>query len=233
MSTLLEARQLTKVYESKKIALDKLDLTITSGKIIGLLGPNGSGKTTFIKLVNGLLKPSSGEVLIDGMAPSEHTKAIVSYLPDCNYFDKSMKITQMIDIFENFYTDFSREKAMSLLSDLQIDVTSQFKTLSKGTKEKVQLILVMSRNAKLYILDEPMAGIDPAARSYILNTIIQNYNPDATVIISTHLIADIEAVLDEVVFIQNGRKIVHTSTDAIRGEYGKSVDAYFREVFSC
>ncbi|MGN0365024.1 MAG: ABC transporter ATP-binding protein [Suilimivivens sp.] len=233
MSELVEIRNLTKIYEKKKVALDHLNLTIGRGKIIGLLGPNGSGKTTMIKLLNGLLVASEGEVLINGKAPGPESKSIVSYLPERTYFQNSMKVKELIAYFSDFYQDFRPERAKQMLAGLNISEDARLKTLSKGTREKVQLIMVMSRNAQLYILDEPIAGVDPAARDYILKTIITNYNENATVIISTHLISDIERVLDEVIFIRDGRLILQETVEEIREKKGKSVDAYFREVFAC
>ena len=233
MSELVEIRNLTKIYEKKKVALDHLNLTIGRGKIIGLLGPNGSGKTTMIKLLNGLLVASEGEVLINGKAPGPESKRIVSYLPERTYFQNSMKVKELIAYFSDFYQDFRPERAKEMLAGLNISEDARLKTLSKGTREKVQLIMVMSSDAQLYILDEPIAGVDPAARDYILKTIITNYNENATVIISTHLISDIERVLDEVIFIRDGRLILQETVEEIREKKGKSVDAYFREVFAC
>ncbi len=229
---ILECRGLTKTY-GKKTALRDLNFTLPAGKLIGLLGPNGSGKTTLLKLINGLLTPTEGELLIDGHAPGIETKSIVSYLPERTYLDDGQKVSDTLKFFSDFYADFETERARAMLADLNIDESARLKTLSKGTKEKVQLILVMSRRAKLYCLDEPIAGVDPAARDYILRTIINNYNPEASVLISTHLIADIEQVLDEAVFLQNGSIIMQKSVDDIRCEDGKSVDALFREVFKC
>lgn len=229
---ILEARDLTKSY-GPKIALNGLNLSLEKGKIIGLLGPNGSGKSTFIKLCNGILQPTKGEILIGGYEVGVETKKIVSYLPERTYLDDNMSPVQMINFFSDFYEDFDADKAFDMLSSLKVNPKDKMKTMSKGTKEKVQLILVMSRQAKLYMLDEPIGGVDPAARDYILRTIISNYNPEASVIISTHLITDIEQVLDEVIFIQNGDLKLHKSVDEIRSIEGKSVDALFREVFKC
>ena len=223
---------LTKSYGSFT-ALKNLDLNLERGRFIGLLGPNGSGKTTTIKLLNGLLQPTSGSVLIDGQAPGTYTHSIISYLPDKNYLNDAMKVNDLILFFADFYTDFDRVKATDMLDSLGIDPLNRLKTLSKGTKEKVQLILTMSRRAQLYVLDEPIAGVDPAARDYILNTILANYSEDASVLLSTHLIADIERVLDEVVFLKDGEMVLHESVDTIREEHGKSVDMLFREVFAC
>ncbi len=233
MSGLVTINNLTKVYEKKKIALENLNLVIPRGRIIGLLGPNGSGKTTLIKLINGLLVPTNGEVRINGNLPGAETKSCVSYLPERTYFQNSMQVKELISYFEDFYADFRPERARQMLANLGISESAYLRTLSKGTKEKVQLIMVMSREAQLYILDEPIAGVDPAARDYILKTIITNYNENATVIISTHLISDIEKVLDEVIFIRDGKLVLHETVEDIRETKGKSVDAYFREVFAC
>lgn len=223
---------LTKTYGSLT-ALDNLNLKLERGRFIGLLGPNGSGKTTTIKLINGLIQPTSGTVRIDGETPGIHTHSVVSYLPDRDYLNSWMKVTDLLDFFGDFYADFDRVKANDMLQALSINPLARLKTLSKGTKEKVQLILTMSRKAQLFLLDEPIGGVDPAARDYILNTILSNYSEDATVLLSTHLIADIERVLDEVVFIKNGVMTLHDSVDNIREQHGKSVDMLFREVFAC
>lgn len=214
-------------------ALNSVNLTLKRGKIVGLLGPNGSGKTTLIKIANNLLTPTSGELLIEGAKPSRETKAKVSYLPDCVSLPDWMKISDLVTLYEDFYSDFDVQKAYYMLDDLGINSNVRFKTLSKGNKEKVQLILTMSRKAALYLLDEPMGGVDPATRDYILNTIISNYNKGSTVVISTHLIADVEKILDEVVFIKNGEIVLQDSVDDIRQNNGKSVDELFREVFKC
>ena len=230
---ILECKALTKRYGGKS-ALEGVELSIEPGRIVGLLGPNGSGKTTLIKLANGLLTPTSGEILIDGKAPSPETKAIVSYLPDRNALPDWMTVAQTVGYYADFYADFRRDAAQEMIAAPRPRrLRQRVKTLSKGTREKLQLILVMSRAAKLYLLDEPIGGVDPATRDYILRTIIGNYNEDASVVISTHLIADVEQVLDEVIFLQNGRVERHTTVDAIRGETGKSVDELFREVFKC
>ena len=229
---ILECIGLSKRF-GKVQALEEINLKVEPGRVIGLLGPNGSGKTTLIKLANGLLTPSEGEILIDGMAPGRESKAIVSYLSDKEYLPDWMSARQLMDFFEDFYEDFDRARAEEMLRHLGIDETMRIKQMSKGTREKVQLILVMSRQAKLYLLDEPIGGVDPATRDYILDTIIRNYNPSAAVMISTHLIADVEQVLDDVIFIQNGHVALQSSVDEIREEKGKSVDAYFREVFKC
>ena len=229
---IFECRGLSKRFGSKE-ALAGINLTLERGKIIGLLGPNGSGKTTLIKTANGLLSPNAGTITIAGQPVGVDSKKIVSYLPEKTYLADWMKVKNIIKYFEDFYDDFNKEKAYELLKRLNINPEDKLKTLSKGTKEKVQLILVMSREAELYLLDEPIGGVDPAARDYILNTIITNYNPEATVLISTHLIADIEQVLDEVVFIKEGQIVMQKSVDDIRFENEKSVDALFREVFKC
>lgn len=232
MSALLECKSLTKRYGSFP-ALQNIDLTLERGKIIGLLGPNGSGKTTLIKLINGLLTPTEGEIFINGLRPGPETKAAVAYLPDKDYLNDYMKVCDLVQFFFDFYDNFDKVRAYEMLEHLQINPQLKLKTLSKGTKEKVQLILTMSRRADLYVLDEPIGGVDPAARDYILNTIINNYEENSSVLISTHLISDIENVLDEVIFIQNGHIRLASSVDDIRMNEGKSVDALFREVFKC
>ncbi|WP_179117708.1 ABC transporter ATP-binding protein [Clostridium sp. BL-8] len=229
---ILECKNLAKSFANAD-ALKGINLTIGRGKIIGLLGPNGSGKSTLIKLANGLLTPSSGEILISGFKPGVETKRIVSYLPERTYLNDWMKVSDIIEFFQDFYENFNPKKAYSMLEKLNINPNDKLKTMSKGTKEKVQLILVMSREADLYLLDEPIAGVDPAARDYILNTIITNYNENATIIISTHLISDIERILDDVIFISYGNIALTKSVDEIREKEGKSVDALFREVFKC
>ena len=230
MSELLHCQDLTKNYHNQT-ALDNLNITAESGKFIGLLGPIGSGKTTFIKLVNGLLPPTWGAIWIDGKTPGVETKKIVSYLPDNSFLNSWMKVSQIVDMFCDFYDDFRKELAYEMLERLGISPDKKLKTLSKGNKEKVCLILIMSRNAKLYVLDEPIAAVDPAARDYVISTIINNYNPEASVIISTHLIADIEPILDEAIFLNGGKIVLHKSVDDIRQEYNKSVDELFREEF--
>ena len=229
---ILECRDLSKRF-GKTAALDNVNLSLEPGRVIGLLGPNGSGKTTLIKLANGLLTPSEGEILIGGKAPGPETKAIVSYLSDKEYLPEWMNARQLMDFFADFYADFDRARAEEMLARLGLDPAQKVKQMSKGTREKVQLILVMSRRAKLYLLDEPIGGVDPATRDYILDTIIRNYNPEAAVLISTHLIADVEPVLDEVIFIQKGQILLQSSVDSIREEKGMSVDQYFREAFRC
>lgn len=232
MSNLLEIQGLHKTY-GKKTALNDINLSLEPGHIIGLLGPNGSGKTTLIKIICGLLQPTGGSVLVDGNPVGPESKAIVSYLPDKTYLDESMTVETAIDMFKYFYDDFDEKRAEEMLSSLNIDPKNKIKTLSKGNKEKVQLILVMSRKAKLYILDEPIAGVDPAARDYILRTIISNFEPSASLIIATHLISDVEPVLDEAIFLQDGNIKLFKPIDDIRAENGKSVDALFREVYRC
>lgn len=232
MNPLLVCQGLTKKYNTS-YALNHLNLKINPGQIVGLLGPNGSGKSTLIKLLNGLLVPTEGSVLINGMAPCVETKKIVSYLPERSYLNDWMKVKDIISYFSDFYENFSRERAYEMLDRLKIDTNARLRTLSKGTREKVQLILVMSRKANLYILDEPIGGVDPAARDYILNTIINNYDENATILISTHLISDIENILDHVIFLKNGQLVLNASVDDIRTEQGRSVDSLFREVFRC
>ncbi len=230
MTDILQVHRITKKY-GKHTALEDVTLNLPSGKIIGLLGPNGSGKTTLIKLINGLLKPTSGELVVDGYKPSVATKKIVSYLPDTTYLDDNMKIRDIFAYFKAFYDDFDQERAEHLCKDLDLDLNDRLRNLSKGNKEKVQLIVVMSRNARLYVLDEPIGGVDPATRDYILKTIINNYSEDASVIISTHLIADVEPILDEVVFLKNGHIVLNGNADDLREEYGQSIDRIFRDTF--
>ncbi len=232
MMETLVCNELSKTYGSVR-ALDHVDLKLDEGKIVGLLGPNGSGKTTLIKLASRLLVPTEGEVRICGELPSPATKAIVSYLPDRNYLPDWMKTKDLLEMYQDFYGDFDVQRAQEMLGSLNIDYDTPLKNMSKGTKEKVQLILTMSRHAKLYLLDEPIAGVDPAARDYILKTIISNYDETATVLISTHLIADVENVLDEAIFLKEGQIVLHKNVDELRNETGKSVDEYFREVFKC
>lgn len=232
MSAILECRELSKNFGGIW-ALDGVTFSIEPGRIVGLLGPNGSGKTTLIKLANELLVPTHGEILIDGMKPGVESKKIVSYLPDKVYFEERMRVRDCSKIFADFYEDFDMTKARDMLASLGVDEGALFKTLSKGTKEKVQLAFVMSRAAKLYLLDEPIGGVDPAAREFILNTILRNYNEQGTVLISTHLIYDIEKILDDVIFLDRGRVVRMQSVDEIREQEGKSVDEVFREVFRC
>ena len=233
MKPILECHGLSKQYNRMSYALQNLNLALEPGQIVGLLGPNGSGKTTLIKLINDLLVPTEGRILIDGRAPGVETKKIVSYLPERSCLDESMRIKEILRYFADFYQDFSTEKADAMLRDLEIDPADRLRTLSKGSREKVQLVLVMSRDAKLYILDEPIGGVDPAARDYILRTILANYNDEATVLLSTHLIYDVENILDRVLFIRQGQIVLNAEVDEIRTEQGKSVDAMFREVFRC
>lgn len=232
MCTIVSCKDLTKKY-GKKVAVNNLNLEIKSGHIIGLLGPNGSGKTTFIKMLNGLLTPTSGELLVKQLPVGIESKKVISYLPDQTYLNMNRRVKDVIDYFQAFYADFDSQKAYAMLADLQINPGDRLKTMSKGTKEKVQLILVMSRKADLYVLDEPIAGVDPAARDYILRTILGNYDSNASILISTHLISDIENILDQVIFIKNGEICLDKSVDDIRMEENKSVDALFREVFKC
>ena len=227
-----ECKNLCKRYGSVQ-ALDDVSFTVEPGRVVGLLGPNGSGKTTLIKLANGLLTPTGGELLINGQKPGKTTRAQVSYLPDRPCLPEWMSAEKLLNMFSDFYADFQPDKAREMLEKLGIDPKQKIKQMSKGTREKVQLILVMSRKAELYLLDEPIGGVDPATRDYILETIIRNYNPTASVVISTHLIADVEQVLDDVIFINRGRIVLKSSVDDIREQQGKSVDAYFREVFRC
>lgn len=232
MKKLVECKNITKSFGRKK-AIDNLDLVIPKGKIIGLLGPNGSGKTTFIKLLNGLLSLDSGSILIDGNQPGIETKKKISYLSERTYLDPNMKVSEAIEYFHDFYEDFDVEKAYELLKRLDINPKVKLKTQSKGTREKIQLILVMSRKAELYILDEPIGGVDPASRDYILDTILTNFQDGASILISTHLISDIERILDEVIFIKNGKVVLQESTENLRGKKGKSIDECFREEFKC
>ncbi len=230
MGEVVCCKDLTKKY-GNITALNKVDLVLERGKIIGLLGPNGSSKTTLIKILNGLLTPTSGEVSVDGHHIGVETKKVVAYLPDHSYLNSWMTVKQIVAYFADFYADFRPKIAYEMLARLDISPERKLKTLSKGNKEKVCLILVMSRNARLYVLDEPIAGVDPAARDYVISTIINNYNPESTVLISTHLISDIEQVLHEVIFLKNGSVVLQKPVEAIRAEYGKSIDEVFREVF--
>ena len=232
MSYILECRNLTKRYD-RVTALNNISFALESGRVVGLLGPNGSGKTTLIKLINDLLTPTSGEILVDGKKPGVESKAIVSYLPDATYLDMNQTVDSVINMFCDFYPDFDRQRAYTMLSKLNVNPHNSLKTMSKGTKEKVQLILVMSRRAKLYVLDEPIAGVDPAARDYILKIIMDNYNEGSTILISTHLIADIEGILDHVLFIKEGNILLQSDKQSIVDSQGKTVDQYFREVFAC
>lgn len=229
-TNILECHNLYKRF-GNTVALEDINLEIGRGKIIGLLGPNGSGKTTLIKVLNNLINPSGGIAYIDGKEPGLYTKSIVSYLPDRDYLSKWMKVKDALNLFSDFYEDFDRGKALNMCLELGIDENMSLKEMSKGTKEKVQLILVMSRKAQLYLLDEPIGGVDPAARDYILETIINNFNEEGTVIISTHLIADIEKILDEVVFIKSGSIVTHANVDEMREKEGKSIEAVFKDIF--
>lgn len=231
---ILECRDLTKAYKKNIPVLYNFNINIPAGKIIGLLGPNGCGKSTLMKLISGLLQADSGEITVAGNPVGEKSKALISYLPERTYFSSNMKVEELVDYFEDFYEDFDTARAYKLLADLAIDPKANLKSLSKGTKEKVQLILVMSRDAKLYLLDEPIAGVDPAAREYILSTIVSNYNPEATIIITTHLITDVEQVLDDFVFLGFGGRILKAgNAEEARNESGKSLDELFKEVFRC
>lgn len=228
----IECRDLVKKYGSK-ISLNGINLSLEKQRVIGLAGPNGSGKTTLIKLIQRLLTPTSGEITIHGMNPGKETKKIISYLPDCDFLPDWMKVDELIRFYESFFDDFDQKKAEQLIDQLKIDGGMNLKKLSKGTREKVQLVLCMCRKAEIYLLDEPLAGVDPAARDYIIHTILDNYNEDGLVLISTHLITDIEAILDEVIFLREGKVLFHKNADDLRAETGRSIDEYFREVFAC
>ena len=228
----IELNDLTKEF-GNITALDSVSLQLEKGQIVGLLGPNGSGKTTLIKILNGLLTPTAGKALISGMEPGVETRKVVAFLPDRNALPEYMTTTQLMDMYQDFFADFNREKAENMIADLGIDMKQQMKNMSKGTKEKLQLCLVMAREAEVYLLDEPIGGVDPATRDYILRTIISNYNEDAVVVISTHLISDVESVLDDVIFLKEGRVVLHGPADEIREEKGESIDQLFREVFRC
>ena len=228
----IEIENLTKAFGTK-VALDGVTLSLEKGQIVGLLGPNGSGKTTMIKILTGLLTPNSGEVSINGMKPGVETKEVVAYLPDRNALPDYMTSEQLIRMYSDFFVDFNKEKAERMLGELGVDMKQEMRRMSKGTKEKLQLCLVMAREADVYLLDEPIGGVDPATRDYILKTIISNYNEEAVVVISTHLIQDIESVLDDVIFLKEGRVVLHDQADAIREEKGESIDKVFREVFKC
>ena len=232
MESCLECRELSKRFGGTQ-ALDSVNIDIKPGRVVGLLGPNGSGKTTLIKLATGLLTPNFGELYVCGSRPGKESKALVSYLPDRTYLPEWMSAKQLMDMYGDFYADFDRARAEEMLEKLGIPEEIKVKQMSKGTREKVQLILVMSRRARLYLLDEPIGGVDPATRDYILETIIRNYDENASVVISTHLISDVENILDDVIFINKGKITLQASVDDIREQYGKSVDAYFREVFRC
>lgn len=231
-NAILECKNLTKTFGAVA-AVDNVTLSIPRGSIVGLLGPNASGKTTFLKLCNELLTPTGGEIFIAGRRPGVETKRMVSYLPEKTYLNDWMRVSDLIEFFLDFYPDFNQEKAYDMLKKLNLNPGDRLKTMSKGTKEKVQLILVMSREAQLYLLDEPIGGVDPAARDYILNIILDNYNPQATIILSTHVISDIEKILEQIIFLRDGRVVLSKTVDEIREESGKSVDSLFREVFKC
>lgn len=228
----IECRNLVKKY-GRKTSLDGVNLTLENQRVIGLAGPNGSGKTTLIKLIQRLLTPTSGEITIHGMRPGRDTKKVISYLPDREFLPEWMKVGELIHFYESFFEDFDREKAERLMNDLKIDREISLKKMSKGTREKVHLVLCMSRKAEIYLLDEPLAGVDPAARDYIIHTILENYNEEGLVLISTHLITDIEAILDEVIFLKEGKVLLHKNADDLRAETGTSIDEYFRRVFAC
>ena len=229
---LVKCNNLCKNFDNK-IILKDVNLSIQKGRIVGVLGKNGMGKTTLIKLINDLLTPTSGEVLINGETPNVNSKRVISYLPERTYLDKSMKVSQIITFFEEFYDNFNKEKAIKLLKDLDLDINAKVNKMSKGMQEKLQLILVMSREAELYILDEPLGGVDPATRDYILNTILSNFNEGASVIISTHIISDIERILDDVIFIDKGKIILTSSADDLRKKENASIDEIFRRCFKC
>ena len=229
---LLEIKNLNKDFDKKKI-LKNINLTISNGKIIGLLGKNGAGKTTLIKLINDLLTPTSGEILIKGNKIGVETKKVVSYLPERTYLNKQMKVSEIIEVFNDFYDNFDEKKAKKLLKDLDLDINQKLTKMSKGMQEKVQLVLVMSRKADLYILDEPLGGVDPATRDYVLDTILSNFNEEASVIISTHLISDIERILDEVIFIDKGKIVLQSDADKLRNKEKSSIDEIFRRMFKC
>lgn len=228
----LQVNSLCKSYGNHSV-LEGVGFTIPRGRIVGLLGPNGCGKSTLMKLISGLTQPDSGEILIDGVLPSKQTKSMISYLPERTYLNDWMKIKDILNLFSDFYADFDLERAKAMLSDLNISADSKLKTMSKGTKEKVQLILVMSRRAHLYLLDEPIGGVDPAAREYILNTILKNFEETSSILISTHLIQDVETIFDQVLFLNHGKIVINGEVDEIRSTYGKSIDGLFREVFKC
>ena len=229
---ILECRELTKYFDSS-LALDHVSLTVEPGRIVGLLGPNGSGKSTLIKLANGLLVPSSGAVTIDGHAPGPETKELVSYLPERTYLSGWMNVVQLLDFFCDFYPDFDRDAAEHMLTALEISPTQRIKQMSKGTREKVQLILVMSRRTRLYLLDEPIGGVDPAARDYILQTVIRAYRPQSSIILSTHLVRDVEAFLDDFILLRYGQMLLHAPVVYVTQEKGTTLDAFFREEFRC
>ena len=229
---LLDVKNLDKSFDNKEILKD-VNFSISNGKIIGLLGKNGAGKTTLIKLINDLLIPTNGEILVNGKKVGVETKKVISYLPERTYLNKQMKVSEVIDYFKDFYEDFDDNKAKKLLKDMDLDINQRLVKMSKGMQEKVQLVLVMSRNADLYILDEPLGGVDPATRDYILDTILSNFNENASVIISTHLISDIERILDEVIFIDKGKIVLQSDADKLRNKEKSSIDEIFRRMFKC
>ena len=229
---LLEIKKINKSFDNKKILTD-INLSISCGKIVGLLGKNGAGKSTLIKLINDLLTPSSGEILVNGIEIGVESKKVISYLPERTYLNKQMKVSEIIELFKDFYQDFDEDKAIRLLKDLDLDINQSLTKMSKGMQEKVQLVLVMSRKADLYILDEPLGGVDPATRDYILDTILSNFNENASVIISTHLISDIERILDEVIFIDKGKIVLKSDADKLRNKEKASIDEIFRRMFKC
>ena len=233
MDAIMQCTNLSKWYKGGAMALNRLNLELPKGEIVGLLGPNGSGKTTLIKLAAGLLTPTDGMIWVDGKPIGAETKAVVSYLPERTYLSPNMRVEECLNLFSTFYADFDRARAMEMLRLLSVPVSAKIKTLSKGTREKVQLVLVMARRAKLYLLDEPIAGVDPAARDYILDTILKNYDDESTILISTHLISDIETVLDSFLFIRNGQVICQDRAAAVREQRNQSLDQFFREVFRC
>lgn len=232
MTEILQLQNINKRYNNKTV-LENINLVIPQGRIVGLLGPNGSGKSTMIKLINGLIEPTAGKILINGIAPGVESKKVISYLPERTYLNDWMKVEDVLEFFQDFYSDFDMNKAIDMIQRLQIDKTAKIKTMSKGTKEKVQLILVMSRTADLYILDEPIGGVDPATRDYILKTIIKNYTDKSSILLATHLIQEIENICDDILFLSQGNIVLQGSVDDIREEKGKSIDALFREVFIC
>lgn len=228
----LEIKNVHKKYLSHSV-LEGVGFSIPRGKIVGLLGPNGCGKTTILKLISGLLQLDEGEIRINGICPGQQTKSMISYLPERSYLNDWMKISDILNLFSDFYADFDRERAEQMLTDLKISKEEKLKTMSKGTKEKVQLILVMSRRASLYLLDEPIGGVDPATREYILHTILKNFDENSSILITTHLIQDVETIFDQVLFLNQGKIVIDGEVDEIREKYGKSVDGLFREVFRC
>ena len=228
----LEIKNVHKKYLSHSV-LEGVGFSIPRGKIVGLLGPNGCGKTTILKLISGLLQLDEGEIRINGISPGQQTKSMISYLPERSYLNDWMKISDILNLFSDFYADFDRERGEQMLTDLKISKEEKLKTMSKGTKEKIQLILVMSRRASLYLLDEPIGGVDPATREYILHTILKNFDENSSILITTHLIQDVETIFDQVLFLNQGKIVIDGEVDEIREKYGKSIDGLFREVFRC